>query len=206
MRNRQTEEKLLDAAKRILEHDRIEELSIRNICKAAGCSTSTFYQYFDSKNDLLLALFVYDDHEISLDTTAGAPAENILRLSLFSARQLSSLTPAVLKNVLVPSNTSLSVTFFGGTERGRWLMTETMRQFERGAELGVFRCEREDLPALQRGLTALLYGYLFDWTIADGGYDVMEQIEMSFIRYFNTFLRPEHCISPAEQRKDEKNN
>lgn len=206
MRNKQTEEKLLDAAKRILEHDRIEELSIRNICKAAGCSTSTFYQYFDSKNDLLLALFVYDDHEISLDTAAGAPAENILRLSLFSARQLSSLTPAVLKNVLVPSNASLSVTFFGGTERGRWLMTETMRQFERGAELDIFRCEREELPALQRGLTALLYGYLFDWTITDGGYDVMEQIEKSFIRYFNTFLRPEHCISPAEQRKNEQND
>lgn len=196
MRNKQTEKKLIEAAKTILAHDRIEELSIRNICRTAGCSTSTFYQYFDSKNDLLLALFVYDDREISIDASARNPAENILKLSLFSARQLSALTPAVLKNVLVPTNTSLSAAFFGNTERGKWLVTETARQFERGEEQHIFRCG--ETQTVQRGMTALLYGYLFDWTISDGGYDVMAQIESSFIRYLNTYLCPDYRLAETE--------
>lgn len=52
-KSRETRERIFRAAKRILERQGYEELSIKNICEEAGVSNGSFYHHFKTKDDLL---------------------------------------------------------------------------------------------------------------------------------------------------------
>ena len=52
-KSRETRERIFRAAKRILEKQGYEELSIKNICEEAGVSNGSFYHHFKTKDDLL---------------------------------------------------------------------------------------------------------------------------------------------------------
>ena len=53
-------EAILKEAKKILVHDGIQALNIRDIAKRCNIGTGTFYNYFATKNDLVLAVFRQD--------------------------------------------------------------------------------------------------------------------------------------------------
>lgn len=50
-------EQLLDAAEVLLAERRFDELTVRDLTSAAGCAVGTFYTRFESKDDLLRALY-----------------------------------------------------------------------------------------------------------------------------------------------------
>jgi len=52
-----TRERLLDAAREILVLDGIQGASVEHICDRAGFTRGAFYSNFDSKDDLVLAMF-----------------------------------------------------------------------------------------------------------------------------------------------------
>ena len=53
LKSRETRAKILQAAKRILQKQGYEQLSIKNICEEAGVSNGSFYHHFKTKDDLL---------------------------------------------------------------------------------------------------------------------------------------------------------
>ena len=52
-KSKETKERIFRAAKRILQKNGYEELSIKNICEEAGVSNGSFYHHFKTKDDLL---------------------------------------------------------------------------------------------------------------------------------------------------------
>lgn len=52
-KSKETKERIFQAAKRILQRDGYEQLSIKNICEEAGVSNGSFYHHFKTKDDLL---------------------------------------------------------------------------------------------------------------------------------------------------------
>ena len=52
-KSKETKERIFQAAKRILQRDGYEQLSIKNICDEAGVSNGSFYHHFKTKDDLL---------------------------------------------------------------------------------------------------------------------------------------------------------
>ena len=52
-KSQETKEKIFQAAKKILQKNGYEKLSIKNICEEAGVSNGSFYHHFKTKDDLL---------------------------------------------------------------------------------------------------------------------------------------------------------
>lgn len=52
-----TRERLLDAAREVLARDGIQGASVEHICERAGFTRGAFYSNFESKDDLVLAMF-----------------------------------------------------------------------------------------------------------------------------------------------------
>ena len=65
-KSRETRERIFRAAKRILERQGYEELSIKNICEEAGVSNGSFYHHFKTKDDLL-SYYIEDQPKIDPD-------------------------------------------------------------------------------------------------------------------------------------------
>ena len=65
-KSRETRERIFRAAKRILEKQGYEELSIKNICEEAGVSNGSFYHHFKTKDDLL-SYYIEDQPKIDPD-------------------------------------------------------------------------------------------------------------------------------------------
>lgn len=53
-KKRARREALIDATQRLVERDGIDSVTVEAICEAAGVSTRTFFNYFESKDDALL--------------------------------------------------------------------------------------------------------------------------------------------------------
>ena len=53
LKSKKTKEQIFQAAKRILQRNGYENLSIKNICEEAGVSNGSFYHHFKTKEDLL---------------------------------------------------------------------------------------------------------------------------------------------------------
>lgn len=191
------EDRLIEVTKDKLKYSKFSDLTIRDICKEANCSTATFYQYFESKNDLLLALFVYDAQEMQKtnisDFTEGCPLQAILELTVYSAKAFCSLGPDVLKHFLTPSNTAIDINFFGKTKRGNWLASESNRQLDLILENEIFVSDR-DVFDFRKELDVIFFGYIFHWSMADGSYDIEKRIRKMLIRYMNMFAKEENKL------------
>ena len=65
-KSKETKERIFRAAKRILQKNGYEELSIKNICEEAGVSNGSFYHHFKTKDDLL-SYYIEDQPSINPD-------------------------------------------------------------------------------------------------------------------------------------------
>jgi AcrR family transcriptional regulator len=77
---------LIDAAWRCAATKRFGDLTVDDVCTAAGVSKGAFYGYFDSKQDLLLALLDQDAAELDrlldeLETADLDPIERLRRVT-----------------------------------------------------------------------------------------------------------------------------
>ena len=78
-RSRRRVEGLLDAAARIVTERGVDALTTRDIAEAAGAPVASLYQYFNDKEDVLLALAQRDMEEMDAQV-----AEDLGRLEVLS--------------------------------------------------------------------------------------------------------------------------
>lgn len=57
IKSRETRAKIFQAAKRILQKQGYEQLSIKNICEEAGVSNGSFYHHFKTKDESSFLLY-----------------------------------------------------------------------------------------------------------------------------------------------------
>ena len=101
-RQRQLEQCLL----RAMERKRYADISVLELCRDAGISRMAFYQYFDSKDDTLLALI---DHTLQDCVTFGCTQAELekfaihwqLHKSLLDALQANSLDNLLVDRALL---------------------------------------------------------------------------------------------------------
>src|SRR6478609_1742121 len=73
-RSRRRVEGLLDAAARIVVERGVDALTTRDIADAAGAPVASLYQYFNDKEDVLLALAQRDMDEMDTQVAADLAA------------------------------------------------------------------------------------------------------------------------------------
>jgi AcrR family transcriptional regulator len=82
--------RFIEAAWRCAEGKGFRDMTVDDICNAAGASKGAFYGYFDSKQALMLALF--DDHAAELDELMAT----LDRRNLTAVERLRRFTKAML--------------------------------------------------------------------------------------------------------------
>lgn len=94
---------LLDLAKTIVNEEGIDSLNIRNIAKKANIATGTVYNYFSSKDELLLALTDEYWTQILIDLPNHVKSilfyEQVKEIYLFLSEQIKTSTGPLMHSL-----------------------------------------------------------------------------------------------------------
>lgn len=198
-----TEQKLLTAAKKILDEKGYSALTIRRVCAESNCSTSTFYQYFESKDDLLLSFVIPDSHNSKdsfLHAIAGLSHQQaILEIYTYTTKPFCNLNLDVLEHFFTPENIALDFSFISKSKRNNWILNELGRHLHQAYEDGVYLPDITPWK-MDKEIRILYYGCLFHWIISEKSYDLIETLRDMLTRYLNSCLKEEFQFSDEMQR------
>jgi len=181
---------LIEAGHDLFGRHGFDRTRVRDVTEAVGIGTSTFYQFFDSKEDLYLAVLLAERDRISGELesalssagTARAEVETMLR-TLFSEVRSSPLT----RRLFVDGEVRLVEAQLDGTTRedaaagrleatldgpGAWVAREDFRLDDPAVVGGLFRSllfvtQAQDTPLLSDGDYAAIEERLIE-TVVDG--------------------------------------
>lgn len=168
-RRRETRERLLDATRRVIAKSGLEAATIARIAEAADVGFGTFYSYFPSREQALLATVQHVLDRVAaendaLSTGLDDPAR-VFSIGLLNVLALAERDPAT-------AAFGLALTLSGHRELWRALGRRMRSDLRRGIELGRFDVEALDVVielvsgGVMRVLGARLEGRL------DAGADV----------------------------------
>ncbi len=152
-----------------------DELSVNEICEAAGISVGSFYHYFEKKSDMLVGLLgLIDEHlesEVYPLLSDSAPIEKLLRFAVEWAGyvQAHGIERSKLISSVEPANTDL-----GGQKRSSVVFLENIMaegQADGSIDSALSPAELTELYLLAlRGITT-------DWSRNNGCYSIIEKME-----------------------------
>ena len=112
LKSRETRTRIFQAAKRILQKQGYEQLSIKNICEEAGVSNGSFYHHFKTKDDLLSYYIEeqpsMDPNLLDLPSSAAGTKEAIISVYLNYVHYCEELGVEFMANYYTPKNQSLN--------------------------------------------------------------------------------------------------
>ncbi|MCD8324884.1 MAG: TetR/AcrR family transcriptional regulator [Clostridiales bacterium] len=174
-RKQQAEETRLlvfNTALSLLEERDFEEITIRDIVKAAGVSIGTFYNYFSSKLDVYYETYfladAYFEEEVAPLLTQSTLRERLLFLFDRYAAYSSEITSMSLTKILYNSNNKH---FMRQTDTG--IIPVLTRTLQQGMDSGELVCE-ESATEIASFLMIAARGQVYDWCIHDGSYILRE--------------------------------
>jgi len=167
----------------LLEKTSFEDLSMADICQAAGISVGSFYHYFHAKSDILVGLLALIDEYMETEVFPLLKEQNeIENLKLFAHHWAvyvdeHGLERSKLISSVIPSDEDLS-----GHKR------VSLRRLEQIIMDGQEKKQiRGDIPAEE--LTDLFFlamrGVTVDWSRTDGRYSVVSKMD----RYIGLFVQ-----------------
>jgi AcrR family transcriptional regulator len=161
-------DRIIDAAYRALAATGGTSLSVNEVLRSAGLSTRAFYRLFDSKDELLLALFRQDSDRVAARLRRAAAAEPpaVALLAFVQAMLRITADPRRRQRVLVMSSEEIARAKGYLTERQRYhalVQGELVHILERGRADGSFPLTR---PASDAGWIRAAIQHAFDEQIA----------------------------------------
>lgn len=170
-------ENILTQALALFKEKGFDNVSIAEICEAAGCSISTFYYQFDSKIALAGEMFsrkrALNDERIAQVLACSSPWEQLFLIHnsfmLPHVQMGLDLSIRVLELVLNDEGV------FGDSRDNVYMCDLVVPIIKRGQELGEIR---NPAPAedLMRAVWIMLNGTVYSWTADRGTYDISEQL------------------------------
>ena len=174
---------IIRSASKLMEDTPFSEISVSQICAAAGISVGSFYHYFEKKSDILLGLLILADEylkeHICPGLVPGREAENLKKVGLgFADFVLSEgMERAALSTYVTLTDTDLS-----GEKRP---MNRTVEEIIRqGQRSGAFTAAYpvEELAAC---FLISMRGVVCDWARRNNSYDLRRQMQ----QVLDIFLR-----------------
>lgn len=156
-------------AKKLFEKWGYEQTSVEAIIKEVGIAKGTFYYYFKTKKDILIALVKHISLDIEAHFTSILELKNVtsvekLRLMIRGDEKTQKSVPSVMEIVHKPENRELQEQLNVHTiEVIAPLIAQVIVQ---GNKEGVFACEMpiESVQLLLAGSQFVLDSGLFNWT------------------------------------------
>ena len=195
-KSRETREKIFQAAKRILQKEGYEALSIKNICEEAGVSNGSFYHHFKTKDDLL-SYYIEDQPQIDPDllelpeNVAGVK-RGIIQVYMNYVSYCRELGVEFMAGYYDTKNQALNAA--SRTERPYPIVT-VQTYVEKAIEAGIVRLNVE-IEEFTTDIRMIVIGNVFEWCVKHGGADFEGNMSRSLGKYLDAVQ-----YSPDEANK-----
>lgn len=180
----ETRNKIYEVSIKLMEEKGYNDVKIEDICRDAGVSVGSFYNYFKSKNDILLEIYSRADNffknVVEKKLNKKSAAENIVLLFNYYASYNETTGVETMKQLYAPSNKLF-------IKKGRYMQTVLSNVIKKGQDDGEII---SDMTAEE--ITEYLFiaarGVGYDWTAHEGSYDLKEFSNNYFTRLIKIFL------------------
>ena len=188
-KSKETKERIFQAAKEILQKNGYENLSIKNICEAAGVSNGSFYHHFKTKDDLLS---YYIEEQPSIDPELlDIPSEKegvkqaIVEVYLNYASYCESLGVDFIAGYYNPRNQALNPDI--RTERPYPIVT-VQHYLEKVVDAHIVSLK---LPITEvvTDIRMLIIGNAFEWALRNGEVNLKENLKRSISHYLDGVIQ-----------------
>lgn len=172
---------IIEAAIPLMNSTPFDELSVNDVCEAAGISVGSFYHYFNKKSDLLVGLLgLIDDYmeaEVFPLLSGGDEIENLKLFAHYWAMHVETngIERSRLVSSVLPANTDHS-----GQKRSA--VTKLEEIIFAGQQKGQIAGGRQAGELTEYFLLAMR-GVTTDWSRHGGSYSVVEKMD-DFISLF----------------------
>lgn len=189
-KSRETREKIFQAAKRILQKEGYEELSIKNICEEAGVSNGSFYHHFKTKDDLL-SYYIEEQPQIDpglleLPGSVAGVKKGIIQVYMNYVRYCRQLGVEFIAEYYDTKNQALNASI--RTERPYPIVT-VQTYVEKAVEAGVVRLNVQ-IDEFTTDIRMIVIGNVFEWCIKHGEADFEGNMSRSLGKYLDAVLCP----------------
>lgn len=165
-----TYEKIYNTAMSLVEKKGFNNITVKEICEKAGVAVGTFYNYFNSKDDILYEIFNKADnfflHTVANRIEGENAKEKIINFFIHYAEYCKRDKFDQLKQIYNTSNPMF-------IKKGRYMQEVLKKVVEEGIERGEI-CTDMSPDEVVRFLFIALRGVIFDWCLHDGGYDLTQ--------------------------------
>jgi TetR/AcrR family transcriptional regulator, fatty acid metabolism regulator protein len=173
----QTQDKLYEIAIKVIGEKGFNNVTIEEITKKAGVSVGTFYNYYNSKNDIYNELYKraddYFKNEVSHLFKGANTLEHIIKY--FNYYVCFSISNGVdtLKHIYNTKNKLF-------IKKGRYMQTLLQQIVEKGQQdKNISTCMTSE--EMTTFLFILVRGMVYDWCLHDSNYDLEERVT-SYLR------------------------
>lgn len=187
-KSQQTKNSIYLAALQLIKTYEYQYLTVRNICKAAGVSTGTFYHHFESKDALLayylFAIFNADDVISQLDFDGDIRKEIVYIYDVYLDYCMEAGIE-FLSNYYSSKNKALDIRDHY-SEEDLSLNQVAKAILERLADARKRHLVKDDVDdhTIMNDLCVLAKGVIFEWCVNGGKYDIKEY----FAKMTNIYL------------------
>lgn len=185
LKSRETRAKIFQAAKRILQRQGYEQLSIKNICEEAGVSNGSFYHHFKTKDDLL-SYYIEEQPSINPDlldlpSSKEEARETIVYVYLNYVRYCRELGVEFMANYYTPKNQSLNPLI--RTERPYPIIT-VHNYLQKCIDAGIITLS-DSLEHITTDIRMIVIGNVFEWCLKNGDADFEGNMRRCLENYLN---------------------
>ena len=185
-KSKETKERIFRAAKRILQKNGYEELSIKNICEEAGVSNGSFYHHFKTKDDLL-SYYIEDQPNINpdlLDLPKNADEAKIaiIHVYLNYVEYCRELGVEFISGYYDTKNQALNPAI--RTERPYPIVT-VQTYVEKAIRAGIIRINVR-IEEFTTDIRMIVIGNVFEWCLRDGEADFEGNMHRSLGKYLDS--------------------
>lgn len=185
LKSKETKSRIFKAAKKILQQQGYEALSIKNICDEAGVSNGSFYHHFKTKDDLL-SYYIEEQPSINpdlLDLPSNADEAKIaiIHVYLNYVKYCQELGVEFMANYYTPKNQSLNP--LKRTERSYPIIT-VQEYLKQSMTAGILPSDL-NLDEITTDIRMIVIGNVFEWCLKEGSVDFEGNMKRSLEHYLN---------------------
>ena len=187
-KSKETKERIFRAAKRILQKNGYEELSIKNICEEAGVSNGSFYHHFKTKDDLL-SYYIEDQPSINpdlLDLPRNAEEAKIaiIHVYLNYVNYCRELGVEFISGYYDTKNQALNPA--SRAERPYPIVT-VQTYVEKAMQEGIVRLN-VSIEEFTTDIRMIVIGNVFEWCLRGGNADFEGNMRRSLGKYLDSTI------------------
>lgn len=169
----QTRDNIYRTSVDLMKRKGLAHVTVEEICKEAGVSVGSFYNYFKSKNDILNEIFkVADDfftEVIAQELKSGTTHDRIIKYFNFYASYNVARGIDFIKHLYIVQS-SMFITKGRGMQN---VLADIIREGKATGEIASARSPED----IVRYLFIAVRGVIYDWCLHNGNYDLVAFVD-----------------------------